>query len=52
MAREQGLTDINYGAWKTAKQLFRDRGITGLYCGYRLHLGKLAQTHFEIRNLC
>ncbi|WPH01009.1 Hypothetical protein R9X50_00384300 [Acrodontium crateriforme] len=25
-------------SWSTARRLFRDRGITGLYAGYRLHL--------------
>ena len=26
------------GSWATAKRLVRDRGLTGLYAGYRLHL--------------
>ncbi|KAI6838360.1 hypothetical protein KC332_g2042 [Hortaea werneckii] len=26
------------GSWNTARRLFRDRGVLGLYAGYRLHL--------------
>lgn len=29
---------ISTNAWVVAKQLVRDRGLTGLYCGYQLHL--------------
>ncbi|GAB7365263.1 hypothetical protein MBLNU230_g6345t1 [Neophaeotheca triangularis] len=42
MARDEGLSaqtkKIKSGSWSTAKQLVKDRGIAGLYCGYRLHL--------------
>lgn len=50
MARETNLSDrpapihdIRGGAFRTAQQLLRERGIRGLYCGYRLHLGKLGR---------
>ena len=38
--RPQPISDLRTGAFRTAQQLIRDRGIRGLYCGYRLHLGK------------
>lgn len=46
MARDQVPTktgeapppEIKSGSWATAKQLVKDRGIAGLYSGYRLHL--------------
>ncbi|KAF2155640.1 mitochondrial carrier [Myriangium duriaei CBS 260.36] len=40
MAREQGKSkkEFRTDAWGTARQLIKDRGIAGLYCGYRLHL--------------
>lgn len=38
MAKEQGKKEITSGSWPLAKQLIKDRGIAGLYCGYRLHL--------------
>jgi hypothetical protein len=38
--RPSPINDLRTGAFKTAQQLVRDRGIRGLYCGYRLHLGK------------
>lgn len=47
IAREQtggGVMDakpgveIKSGSWATAKQLIKDRGLAGLYSGYRLHL--------------
>lgn len=43
--RPQPISDLRTGAFKTAQQLVRDRGIRGLYCGYRLHLGKFPPTH-------
>ncbi|KAI5274920.1 hypothetical protein E4T47_02108 [Aureobasidium subglaciale] len=36
--RPQPISDLRTGAFRTAQQLIRDRGIRGLYCGYRLHL--------------
>ncbi|TIA47891.1 hypothetical protein D6C77_10098 [Aureobasidium pullulans] len=36
--RPQPISDLRTGAFRTAQQLVRDRGIRGLYCGYRLHL--------------
>lgn len=30
--------NIKSGAWRTARNLFADRGFRGLYSGYRLHL--------------
>lgn len=38
--RPQPISDLRTGAFRTAQQLIRDRGIRGLYCGYRLHLGE------------
>jgi len=36
--RPSPINDLRTGAFRTAQQLVRDRGIRGLYCGYRLHL--------------
>ncbi|KAI4723014.1 hypothetical protein E4T48_00601 [Aureobasidium sp. EXF-10727] len=36
--RPQPISDLRTGAFRTAQQLVRERGIRGLYCGYRLHL--------------
>lgn len=30
--------DVKTGSWNTARRLVRDRGLRGLYAGYRLHL--------------
>lgn len=39
MAREQGKDKVvRTDLWGTARRLIRDRGLPGLYCGYRLHL--------------
>lgn len=38
--RPSPISDLRTGAFRTAQQLVRDRGIRGLYCGYRLHLGE------------
>ena len=32
------VVDVKTGSWNTAKRLVRDRGLMGLYAGYRLHL--------------
>jgi len=32
------MVDVKSGSWNTAKRLVRDRGLMGLYSGYRLHL--------------
>ena len=37
-AAPAATTFSSAGSWATARRLFRDRGFTGLYCGYRLHL--------------
>ena len=41
MAREQGKSErfVRTDLWGTTRQLIRDRGLAGLYCGYRFHLG-------------
>jgi hypothetical protein len=43
--RPQPISDLRTGAFRTAQQLVRDRGIRGLYCGYRLHLSMSSTTH-------
>lgn len=37
MANESLTNPVKYSAYRTAKQLIREHGINGLYCGYRLH---------------
>lgn len=32
------VADVKFGSWSTARRLINERGIAGLYSGYRLHL--------------
>lgn len=38
--RPAPISDIKSGALRTAQALVRQRGIRGLYLGWRLHTGK------------